>query len=296
MACFSTEHAFSYGKTPEDDLIRKKAKLETAKCVSGTVSAVIEIVMDVLTILRDTDFDSKTVLVSAVIRGISAIAEAIVLCVILYKLKYIIRLIAKRQNYKTATIFRGDFMYYDKKLFLDQQVKKEYAQTKKLQTAWFLVCVFLCIAILVAFAFLPYLTDTGNLMIGYIAAIVISVLHVLILAATFPFQRKLDSLRKIQTEELKDRPIYGKYAELLNSGRKMIKTDNLILLLTSAVTVAAVWALAVVFPCEFYNISVGTLIPILANLVRAVRRERAEQIKSLEKEILRELTKNNVNN
>lgn len=186
-------------------------------------------------------------------------------------------------------------MYYNKELFVNEEIKAKYKQKEKLLTVLLLSLQIPIIVITLAIIITLVIKFPKTFMIGYAMAVFASILFAVIYAISFPFQKKFDLLRSMQVEVLSGQPIYEKYIELLNLGRKLNKVSNFISIGTTIISIIAVWVLAIFFPYCFFNVYACTLPTIASNILLLTRSKRIKQIKSTEEEILRELHKNDEN-
>ena len=134
-------------------------------------------------------------------------------------------------------------MYYNKELFINEEIKVDYNHLNKKQTV-LLLSILLSIA-LVALAVIITLgiKFSETFMTGYAMAILGTVMFAVMFSLVLPFRMKIDILRNKQTEELKGQPVYEKYVELLNSGRELNK-------ITDCITFGAV-AISIIAVCDY---------------------------------------------
>ncbi len=186
-------------------------------------------------------------------------------------------------------------MYYNKELFINEEIKVDYNHLNKKQTV-LLLSILLSIA-LVALAVIITLgiKFSETFMTGYAMAILGTVMFAVMFSLVLPFRMKIDILRNKQTEELKGQPVYEKYVELLNSGRELNKITDCITFGAVAISIIAVWVLAIIFPYDFWCAYAFVLPILIGNLILLTRRNKIEQIKKSETEILQELHKENEN-
>ena len=94
-------------------------------------------------------------------------------------------------------------MYYNKELFINEEIKVDYNHLNKKQTV-LLLSILLSIA-LVALAVIITLgiKFSETFMTGYAMAILGTVMFAVMFSLVLPFRMKIDILRNKQTEELK---------------------------------------------------------------------------------------------
>lgn len=189
-------------------------------------------------------------------------------------------------------------MYFIKELFVNGEIKTIYNRLNKLQTiglfSFILSVTVAAVAVIITLA--VKFPKTFMFMTGYAVAIYTNVLFVIMVLIGVPSQRNLDLLRNKQTEELKGQPIYEKYTELLQAGRKLSKITNCIAISAVAISIIGVWVLTVTFPYSLYNIYTLCFPILVCSLILLICRDKIQKIKALEAEILQELHKKSEKN
>ncbi len=184
-------------------------------------------------------------------------------------------------------------MYYNKDLFVNEEIKANYNRLNKLQTILSLFVLLSAMAVAMAVIITLVAKFSEIFMTGYAMAIFATVTFALMFSLSLPCKMKIDLLRNKQAEELKGQPIYEKYSELLKSGQKLNKITDCITFGAVAISIIAVWVLAVIFPYDFWCTYAFVFPILIGNLILLTRRNKIEQIKKLEMEILRELHNEN---
>ncbi len=183
-------------------------------------------------------------------------------------------------------------MYYNKELFVNEEIKTKYKKLLKLQTVLALSIVLSIAAIWLA-CFVALLIMYDDFMYGYLFAAFGTLLLVAVFAALIPCAVAMNKLRAEQTEAMNGQPIYDKYVVLLQAGRKFAKSNNCYALAVVAVCLIVAWVLAIVFPYELYIVALPFVVAgITANLRTIFENRKVKEIKSMENEIAAELSKN----
>lgn len=183
-------------------------------------------------------------------------------------------------------------MFYNKELFINDEIKSEYKRYEKLLNVLVISIVVSFVVVWIAVLVTLGIKFRGEFKDGYAMAIFASVIFVVLFVLVLPFQKKFDVLRNKQTEDLKGQPIYEKYVELLNSGSKLNKITNYITLGATIISLILVWVLAVIYPHSFY-VFFAFLIPlIVCDLILITRSKKISQIKLSENKILCQLYSN----
>ncbi len=186
-------------------------------------------------------------------------------------------------------------MYYNKELFVNEEIKANYDKLNKRLTALLISLILSIVFVSLAVIITLGIKFSETFMTGYAMAILGTLIFAVMFSLVLPCRMKIDILRNKQAEELKGQPVYEKYAELLKSGRKLNKITDGITFSAVAIAIIAVWVLAAIFPYDFWCAYAFVFPILICNLILLTRRSKIEQIKELETEILRELHKENEN-
>lgn len=184
-------------------------------------------------------------------------------------------------------------MYFNKELFVNEEIKAKYKRLYKLQTALAIAVPVVMVAVDIACVTALWVKYGDAFMVGVAMAVLFTSLFIALYAVLFPISAALNKLRLKQTEELKGQPVYEKYVALLQAGRELNKVNNIIAVLATALALVIIWVLAIIFPYELYVYIPCLFIALVCNLIIVIKNGKFKKIKSMEQEIAWQLRQGN---